>query len=201
MLGSLMGKRTPKNKNNNNIDASPTETEAPTAVDSHLFLQATSHVVPLENRKQRITTAQSQDHRRKKASATVKKVEFNVISEAEFVEGAVVGLDHAMLRQLKSGDMPIDKTLDLHGFTEAEAHRQLISVLQSAYRNAQRCVLVITGKGIHSGIDTIGILKESLPLWCQQTPLNSKILAFVSARPKHGGSGAFYIFLRRNKTS
>ncbi|MEO0358755.1 MAG: Smr/MutS family protein, partial [Pseudomonadota bacterium] len=65
-----------------------------------------------------------------------------------------------------------------------------------------RCVLVITGKGRakldHGPIpERAGVLRRSLPMWLRQPPLAQAILDVTPAHQKHGGGGAFYVYLRR----
>jgi len=57
----------------------------------------------------------------------------------------------------------------------------------------KRCILVITGKGLHGQ----GIIREQLPKWLSISDLKDYILAINQAKPTHGGSGAFYILLRK----
>ncbi|NNE82945.1 MAG: hypothetical protein HKN28_03145, partial [Alphaproteobacteria bacterium] len=58
-------------------------------------------------------------------------------------------------------------------------------------------VLVITGKG--SVREGGGILRRRLPDWLNQSICRPHVLAFATARPEHGGSGAFYVLLRRRR--
>jgi DNA-nicking Smr family endonuclease len=97
--------------------------------------------------------------------------------------------------------MPIDATLDLHGYKRDNAHQSLLHFIDDHYRQGSRCLLVVTGKGIKSSSlqPSVGILRESLPVWLADTRLRPMVLAYDVAKPKHGGSGAFYILLRRKR--
>lgn len=115
-----------------------------------------------------------------------------------------LGLDRRSDRRLKRGQMPIEARLDLHGMTRSEARRALENFLGHAYENGKRCVLVITGKGTRRRSDDdddrrTGILRESLPAWLSEGAAGSLVLRYHTARPQHGGEGAFYILLRRKR--
>jgi DNA-nicking Smr family endonuclease len=114
----------------------------------------------------------------------------------ELAPGAAPGVDARTAERLRRGDYPVDARLDLHGHTQEEAHRALIAFVEQAWRVQRRCLLVITGKGRG---EAVGVLKSSLPRWLNEAPLRARILAFATARPRHGGGGAFYILLKRQR--
>lgn len=118
------------------------------------------------------------------------------------------GLDRRTDDKLRKGKMPIEATLDLHGMTQSVAHQRLEQFIMSAHLSGKRCVLVITGKGSrqsHEGYilserSEKGVLKSRLPDWLNQAPLSDIVLKYVHAHQKHGGGGAFYVYLRnKNK--
>ena len=117
-------------------------------------------------------------------------------------------VDKRSLQKLKRGQYKIEGRLDLHGMTQIQARDSLFSFLQSAFHQGKRCVLVITGKGRQSFEDEVGIplhrekgvLKQSLPGWLDAPECRDIVLQHCQAQPKHGGSGAFYILLRRQRT-
>ena len=85
--------------------------------------------------------------------------------------------------------------------TSENAHARLIGFIQSAHANGLRLVLVITGKG-RADAEAIqprrhGVLRHSLPHWLAAPPLAGRVLQVASAHQKHGGGGAFYVYLRR----
>lgn len=113
-------------------------------------------------------------------------------------------LDGNTDRRLKRGQIPIDGRLDLHGFTQEQAHGILTNFVQSAYAQNKRCLLVITGKGGGRfaglfGESRGGVLKQKLPQWLSDYPLKDIVLKAVHAAPKDGGSGAFYLYLKRKR--
>src|SRR5215469_7126305 len=109
----------------------------------------------------------------------------------------LAGIDRATAERLKRGLHKVQATLDLHGMTQAEAHRALGVFVAASHDAGRRCVLVITGRGL--GPRGPGILKSSLPRWLEEPALRRLILAITPAQPRHGGAGASYLLLRRSR--
>jgi DNA-nicking Smr family endonuclease len=107
------------------------------------------------------------------------------------------GIDRATAERLKRGRRPVEARLDLHGRTQAEAHRELCAFVENSYRDGRRCVLVITGRGF--GPDGPGVLKSAVPRWLAEPGPRRRILAIAAAQPHHGGAGALYLLLRRRR--
>lgn len=103
------------------------------------------------------------------------------------------GVDRATIDRLRRGRLPVEARLDLHGLTQAEAHRALAHFLTSSRAAGRRSVLVITGNGRLSG----GILKVAVPRWLAEPEMRRHVLAIATARPPDGGSGALYLLLRK----
>jgi len=103
------------------------------------------------------------------------------------------GVDRSTAERLKRGRMGIEARLDLHGMTQAEAHRALAAFVSGARADGRRCVLVITGRGLAGG----GVLRSAVPRWLDEPELRRHILALSSAQPRDGGSGALYVLIRR----
>ena len=114
------------------------------------------------------------------------------LSPLDLREGDRAGLDGRTQRRLFRGDVPIDRRLDLHGHTAARAEVKLQTFIEDAAHARCRCVLVITGKGA-------GVLNSHVPGWLKRAPLSGLVLALAQARPADGGSGAFYVLLRRRR--
>lgn len=118
---------------------------------------------------------------------------------------AAAGLDKRTAERFRKGEMPIDARLDLHGMTQARAHAALGAFVARSYAAGQRCVIVVTGKG--SGArdeDAViperrGVLKDSVPRWLKEPGLAGFVLATAPAQARHGGSGALYVLLRRQR--
>lgn len=96
---------------------------------------------------------------------------------------------------LRRGTIAVEASLDLHGLTEDAAHRALLRFIASARAARLRTVLVVTGKGRQGR----GVLKARLPQWLSESGLRSEVLALYPAHVRDGGSGAWYVVLRRNR--
>jgi DNA-nicking Smr family endonuclease len=103
------------------------------------------------------------------------------------------GIDRATAERLKRGRYPVEARLDLHGMTQAEAHRGLAGFVAGSRAAGRRCLLVITGHGRMGG----GVLKAAVPRWLGEPELRGHVLAITPAQPKDGGGGALYVLLRR----
>src|SRR5262245_56827996 len=90
---------------------------------------------------------------------------------------------------MRRGRIEPEGRIDLHGMTHEGAYRAVIHFLTRAQSEDKRVVLVVTGKG--------GVLREALPLWLGQSDFASPVSGVAEAHIKHGGSGAFYVSLRR----
>lgn len=116
-------------------------------------------------------------------------------------QGQYDGIDRNTAERFRKGELPIDATLDLHGYTQAQAQPQLRRFIASHHARGSRMLLIITGKGTKSSPDEErrGILREALPRWLADEALAPCVLAFDVAKQKHGGSGAYYVLLRRKR--
>ncbi|MDQ3563306.1 MAG: Smr/MutS family protein [Pseudomonadota bacterium] len=103
------------------------------------------------------------------------------------------GVRREVVRRLRRGDFSMQAQLDLHGMTVPLAKEALSKFLRSATMAGHRCVIIIHGKG-HGSFQKQPVLKGKLNLWLQR---RKDILAFSSARPADGGTGAVYVLLRR----
>ncbi|ATB26710.1 Smr/MutS family protein [Melittangium boletus] len=122
--------------------------------------------------------------------------DLDISSTDESLEGAAPGVDARLLRSLRRGDFSIQARLDLHGQTQAEAREAVNRFLSDSRRASKRCVLIVHGRGLNSR-DQIPVLKESLRVWLGQKSIGKTVLAFATARPQDGGTGAVYVLLRR----
>lgn len=104
------------------------------------------------------------------------------------------GFQKQSLRRLRRGQFNIEAELDLHGMTVDTAKNALADFLkQCAIRN-RRCVRIIHGKGLGSK-NKQPVIKNKLNNWLQT---RADVLAFCSARPIDGGTGAIYLLLKRS---
>jgi DNA-nicking Smr family endonuclease len=123
---------------------------------------------------------------------------FDVSGTEEHVEGMVVGLDPRILRRLRAGEFAYRAHLDLHGMTTGEAKEAVRSFVLRSMTSGHRCLLLVHGRGRNSP-DQRPVLKEAVKQWLTRGELARRVLAFSSARPCDGGSGATYVLLRRER--
>ena len=103
----------------------------------------------------------------------------------------------ASVRQLKRNQSRPDATLDLHGYTQAQALEQFQQFLHHASASGHRLLRVITGYGKMSGGE--GVLRAALPKWVNYPENRRLILSYQQARAQEGGAGAWLILLRRKE--
>ncbi len=110
-------------------------------------------------------------------------------------------LERRLKRRLGAGKARVDDMLDLHGMTQAQAHRALNTFLWRAAEDGARLVLVITGKGAladeEDGAQERGVLRRNVPHWLRAPELRAVVLSVEEATRPHGGAGALYVRLRR----
>ncbi len=97
------------------------------------------------------------------------------------------------------------KHIDLHGFTLEQANKTVEKFIKESYENGVSKIIVVTGKGLHSNVEKdpyvskdLSILKYSVPEYIENNlELMKKITEIKDAEIEDGGSGAFYIFLKK----
>ncbi len=101
------------------------------------------------------------------------------------------GVSQATVRKLRRGQYPVQAELDLHGLSAAQARVQLQDFLASAVERHAGCLRIVHGKGLHSGAQG-PVLRTLVNSALRHIP---QVLAFASARPVDGGTGAVYVLL------
>ena len=97
------------------------------------------------------------------------------------------------------------QSFDLHGFTLDEANKEIDHLIKQSYKNGTNKLIIVTGKGLHSEHEKdpyvskdLGILRYSVPEYIKNNnELMSMIYEIRTADIEDGGSGAFYIFLKK----
>jgi DNA-nicking Smr family endonuclease len=115
-------------------------------------------------------------------------------------------LDGNTAEKLRRGQLAPGARIDLHGMTEAAAHRALRSFLARAQEDGVRLALVITGVGnpqAHDGAEWMrtphGVLKEMVPRWLNESAFAALASGWARAHRRHGGDGALYVYLRKQR--
>lgn len=101
--------------------------------------------------------------------------------------------DHSKHRRVRRGQVDIDATIDLHGYTQDGALRALGDFVLQERMAGSRCLLVITGKG-RAGT---GVLRRRFLDWINEPVIRPHIAGYSVANARHGGDGAFYLLLKR----
>lgn len=117
------------------------------------------------------------------------------------------GLDGRTDERLRRGLLEPEARLDLHGFTEHQAHDALLLFLRTAQMRRHKLVLVVTGKGARVAPDapfdmelsyrSRGILKAVVPRWLRESAFAGIVAGMRAAHRRHGGDGALYVYLRK----
>lgn len=121
-------------------------------------------------------------------------------SPAERLSAATLRMDAGTHRDLVRGRLRPEARIDLHGMTLAVAKAELTGFILSARASGRRLVLVITGKGKgdHGPLPfRSGALRHEVPHWLTMPPVAAAVMQIVPAHLRHGGTGAYYVYLRR----
>ena len=175
--------------------------------DLELLSMVLKDVTPLPGRTIKKTIKANTVYQKKPLKNLVHK---NVINNNRSVKsnqpylrhGDMSEVDGRLAQRMKRGKMQIEAKLDLHGYHQHEAHLILLEFIARAWKSKKRCLLVITGKGLHhkkKKNEDAGVLQKMVPAWLNEEPNRSKILSFSYARPSDGGTGALYVLLKRQR--
>jgi len=170
----------------------------PSDEDRELFRKAVEGVRPLPERAEPPAqpAAPPRARFRRADEAAVLEESLAMNPEAESGTGQDLSFRRAsvslpVFRKLKRGEFSVRDEIDLHGYTAIEAREALYEFLAEAGNARMRCVRVIHGKGLRSGHQG-PVLKRKLGRWLQ---MRDDVLAYCSARPVDGGTGAVYLLL------
>lgn len=124
------------------------------------------------------------------------------ITAPQPVHPSAPSMDRKTFGKMRRGKLAPEARIDLHGMTLDQAHPALTRFILTSYARGFRLVLVITGKGQrddpHDPMPRQrGILKRQVPMWLRMPPLNTAVLDVADAHIRHGGGGAYYVYLRK----
>lgn len=103
------------------------------------------------------------------------------------------GVQLRALQKLKQGQPHWQAAVDLHGCTMDQAREAVLTLVSEAFQEGLQAIKIVHGKGLTQGQP---LLKTCVNGWLRQLP---EVLAFVSALPKDGGTGAVYVLIKRNR--
>ena len=176
--------------------------------DSEFFQQQMGDVEPLKKPADRVhlkkTTEQipGMEVRRKAAQQVLAEGSHALASE-EFIAPVKPrdvlsfkrdGIQHGIFKNLRLGKYAIDSRLDLHHLTVVQAQLQVSRFVQDCMKHDIRCAIITHGRGENR--EKPALLKSCTNHWLKQI---DEVLAFHSAQPQHGGTGATYLLLRKSK--
>ncbi|MBT3410981.1 MAG: DNA endonuclease SmrA [Halieaceae bacterium] len=180
--------------------------------EESLFLDEMTDVAPLK-RERRVRVTPKQNDRdtsleqRREAAVLDKTRDGNILTEDGLavtpldpwyvLEFKRPGIQNGVFRKLKQGRYEAEARLDLHRMTVAIARKELYEFIQETYGLGIRSVMVIHGKG-ESKVERerSSILKGCTDHWLRELEI---VQAFHSAQPRHGGTGAVYVLLRKSE--
>tara|TARA_B110000014_G_scaffold257257_2_gene241567 strand:+ start:92 stop:640 length:549 start_codon:yes stop_codon:yes gene_type:complete len=111
-------------------------------------------------------------------------------------------------KNIKKNILKIDKKIDFHGRGLLEAEQIFSSTIEECFNKNKRCLLFVTGKGLfktknHDYVSKPqlyhGVIRAEFFNWVKSKKFSKHILSFEQASTEHGGDGAFYVYLRKNK--
>ena len=184
--------------------------------EKELWQKVTHSTTPLPQALRRAAEPQKPPGRRKEEPEPMDRPKaFGIGSKAERSTTRVTTpsretpkpvMDTKTYGKMKRGKLVPEARIDLHGMTLDQAHPALTRFILTSYSRGFRLVLVITGKGQqddpHDPIPRQrGVLKRQVPMWLRMAPLNTAVMDVSEAHLRHGGGGAYYVYLRRTARS
>ena len=118
------------------------------------------------------------------------------VNPGESLAFHVPDLPWRTLQSLKKGQPTWQEGLDLHGYTIEEAREEVFRFIRDGRQQGYRCLLLVHGKA-YNREGEVPSIKSHVNTWLRQLP---EVLAFVSALPADGGTGAVYILLRARRS-
>ena len=169
--------------------------------DINLFRQEVADVKPLDNdtvshdlpRPRPIPRQQAQDEAQVLQDMMSDYLDIADVETGEELIFRRQSISPQQMRKLRRGQFSIGAQLDLHGMTVDAARSALATFIRDSQVAGIRCIRIIHGKG-HGSHQKIPILKNKVNRWLRQ---KDEVLAFCSAKPNDGGTGAIYVLLKR----
>ncbi|MFH0844631.1 MAG: Smr/MutS family protein [Pseudomonadota bacterium] len=181
--------------------------------DERYFLDAMSDVTPLiEEKRKAMPNISPNSHPAHPAPDEVREtlaylnglvkgvIDMDITFSDEYMEGSVKGLSQKIMKRLKKGQIPYQDYIDLHGLTREGAEIKVRDFLLQSHKCGLRCLLIVHGRGRNSP-DSFPVLKEMLPIWLNRGPIKKIVLAFATAQPYDGGTGAIYVLLKKRRSA
>lgn len=105
-------------------------------------------------------------------------------------------MDGNLRKKILKGKLKPEHVLDLHGLSKLQAHDEVIRHVEACYHHGLRLILIITGRGSR---EKPSVLKNNIHKFLDSQEISDMIVFTAEAAPQHGGSGAFYVYLRKKR--
>jgi DNA-nicking Smr family endonuclease len=179
-----------------------TDNDNPDDADENLFRREMAGTTPLR-RDEKVPRPRSKvrprarfsrdDEQRALEESLHSDIEDTESSSGEHLRYCRAAIGRRTMRKLVRGNFSVQSEIDLHGMIIPEARQALRDFIEMSCLRGHSCIRVIHGKGLGSG-ERGPVLKRRVSRWLQQW---DEILAYSSARPVDGGTGALYVLLRK----
>ena len=176
--------------------------------NNDVFLKQMKGVSPIK-KNNRIKKEDPKTNYKSGKKNIVKKQEVITPNVSTVIKNSEFSLEKIDLKKgIKKGSFHIDKKIDFHGKSLLESEKQFNNIIIDSYNSGQRCLLFVTGKGLFKSKNYEesdkpklyhGIIRASFIEWAKSKKFSKYILSFEQASIEHGGDGAFYVYLRKNK--
>ena len=157
----------------------------------------------------RIKKEESKTNYKSRKKNTIKQKKIITPSVSTTIKNSEFFLEKIDLKKgIRKGSFHIDKKIDFHGKSLLESEERFNNTIIESYNNGQRCLLFVTGKGLFKSKNHEesnkpklyhGVIRSSFVEWAKSKKFAKYILSFEQASIEHGGDGAFYVYLRKNK--
>ena len=179
------------------------------AKDAHLWDEVKKTVTPLDHDAPQTETPDLPDLDRVNSRMNVRTPAHRDVAHLPTDQ---TGLSRRQVRKINTGQLAIDRVIDLHGQSREQAEKNLMRLIPACSEDGLSCLLVITGKGNKRFAQTTGIAAEDrkredfaindgvlrafVPELLARPPLAHYVASVRQSVQKHGGDGAFYVMLR-----
>ena len=178
--------------------------------ENELFLKQMRGVTQIKknNRVRNTNTA-----KKTKWTKNIQKPNINIAPEKSITtktQNTNLSLERVSIKKnIKKNILKIDKKIDFHGRGLLEAEEIFSSTISECFNKNKRCLLFVTGKGLfknkkheHENKPQLyhGIIRAEFFNWVKSKKFSKHILSFEQASIEHGGDGAFYVYLRKNRS-
>ena len=178
--------------------------------ENDLFLKQMKGVKPIK--KNNTLPKKTISHKNKIIKKKLKPTNINSkeVEKKREIKRSHFALENVNIRKnIKKNILKIDKKIDFHGVGLLEAEEIFSSTILECFNKNKRCLLFVTGKGLYKTEDYDdndkpklyhGVIRAAFFNWVKSKNFSKQILSFEQASIEHGGDGAFYVYLRKNKS-